>query len=236
MANSPLQPTFQWYISNTLDAAIVFKACLSGRLNHVPRRPYDRERQDPIKSGNVFIYEEHASGIKHWIDSVSWSPSRILGNCLRYQELEKPFPPGEKKRALERSRKLQQAGVSKQQEQRPRASISFPTGLEQNGNGNAMIDDVERALSGRLVTPNNYPLLRTIVPRSEPGWRSIPFPSTQPLVEWMDVHLGPPGMEWMEMDAKSGPVEWMDVEMEMRGRYKVPGTFTSSRSLSVLLI
>src|SRR6478735_8053785 len=76
----------------------------------------------------------------------------------------------------------------------------------------------------------------------------------------MDVHLGPPWMEWMEMDAKSGPVEWMAVEMEMRGRYKgtvhvilppfasrasaklisanrsVPGTFTSSRSLSVLLI
>jgi hypothetical protein len=67
-------------------------------------------------------------------------------------------------------------------------------------------------------------------------------------------------MEWMEMDAKSGPVEWMDVEMEMRGRYKgtvhvilppvasrastklisangsVPGTLTSSRSFSVLLI
>ncbi|KAH7147207.1 hypothetical protein DER46DRAFT_71994 [Fusarium sp. MPI-SDFR-AT-0072] len=28
-----------------------------------------------------------------------------------------------------------------------------------------------------------------------PGWRSIPFPSTQPLVEWIDVHLGPPWME-----------------------------------------
>ncbi|KAL3599815.1 hypothetical protein FPOAC2_04043 [Fusarium poae] len=49
-------------------------------------------------------------------------------------------------------------------------------------------------------------------PFSQPGWRSIPFPSTQPLVEWMGVHVGPPWMEWMEMDAKSGPVEWMDVE------------------------
>jgi hypothetical protein len=24
------------------------------------------------------------------------------------------------------------------------------------------------------------------------GWRSIPYPSTQPLVEWMGAHLGPP--------------------------------------------
>jgi hypothetical protein len=67
-------------------------------------------------------------------------------------------------------------------------------------------------------------------------------------------------MEWMEMDAKSGPVEWTNAEMEMCGCYKgtvhvillsvasrasaklisanrsVPGTLTSSRSFSVLLI
>ncbi|PVH70542.1 hypothetical protein DL98DRAFT_380014, partial [Cadophora sp. DSE1049] len=40
-------------------------------------------------SGNVFIYEEHSSGIKRWTDGVPWSPSRILGNFLVYCELER---------------------------------------------------------------------------------------------------------------------------------------------------
>lgn len=83
---------------------MLFEACLSGKLHHVPRRPHDRERSNLIKSGSVFIYEENASGIKRWTDGVAWSPSRILGNFLIYRELEKPFPPGEKKRAMKRKR------------------------------------------------------------------------------------------------------------------------------------
>jgi len=83
---------------------MLFEACLSGKLHHVPRRPHDRERSSLIKSGSVFIYEENASGIKRWTDGVAWSPSRILGNFLIYRELEKPFPPGEKKRAMKRKR------------------------------------------------------------------------------------------------------------------------------------
>ncbi|KAF5027476.1 hypothetical protein F66182_401 [Fusarium sp. NRRL 66182] len=176
--SSPLQPTFQGYLETTLDAAIVFEACLSGRINHVPRRPHDRERQDLIKSGNVFVYEEHASGIKRWTDSVSWSPSRILGNFLLYRELEKPFPPGEKKRALKKGKKVQQGGISKPD--RSRTSLSFPTGMatsgnsningfdhgnlngfgngSMNGNGNdaVVVDDAERALVGSLVDSYDF--------------------------------------------------------------------------------
>lgn len=103
-STNPLRPTFQGFINTTSDALVLFEACLVGDLNHVPRRPHDRERPDIIKSGNVFIYEEHASGIKRWTDGISWSPSRILGNFLIYRELEQPFPPGEKKRALKKSK------------------------------------------------------------------------------------------------------------------------------------
>jgi len=71
---------------------------------HVPRRPHDKERADQIKSGSIFVYEENASGIKRWTDGLTWSPSRIMGNFLIYRELEKPFPPGEKKRAVKRKR------------------------------------------------------------------------------------------------------------------------------------
>ncbi|KAM0719240.1 hypothetical protein Q7P37_005145 [Cladosporium fusiforme] len=100
----PLVPTFTGFVQNSMDGLILFEACLSGKLHHVPRRPHDRERNQLIKSGNIFIYEENASGIKRWTDGVAWSPSRILGNFLIYRELDKPFPPGEKKRAIKRKR------------------------------------------------------------------------------------------------------------------------------------
>lgn len=100
----PLVPTFNGFVHNTMDGLILFEACLSGKLHHVPRRPHDRERASLIRSGSIFIYEENASGIKRWTDGVAWSPSRILGNFLIYRELEKPFPPGEKKRAIKRKR------------------------------------------------------------------------------------------------------------------------------------
>ena len=100
----PLVPTFTGFVQNSMDGLLLFEACLSGKLHHVPRRPHDRERSSLIKSGSVFIYEENASGIKRWTDGVAWSPSRILGNFLIYRELEKPFPPGEKKRAMKRKR------------------------------------------------------------------------------------------------------------------------------------
>lgn len=100
----PLVPTFHGFVNNSMDGLVLFEACLSGKLHHVPRRPHDRERNSLIKSGSIFIYEENASGIKRWTDGVAWSPSRILGNFLIYRELEKPFPPGEKKRAMKRKR------------------------------------------------------------------------------------------------------------------------------------
>lgn len=104
-SSTTLAPTFYGHIASTQDGLLLFEACLSGALNHVARRPHDRERASLIKSGNVFIYEEHSSGIKRWTDGVPWSPSRILGNFLVYRELERPFPPGEKKRAMKRSKR-----------------------------------------------------------------------------------------------------------------------------------
>lgn len=94
-----LQPTYEGFVPTTFDALILFEGCLRGRIHHVSRRPQERERGGVIRSGNIFIYEENASGIKRWTDGVSWSPSRILSNFLIYRQLEKAFPPGEKKKA-----------------------------------------------------------------------------------------------------------------------------------------
>lgn len=148
--SNPLNPTFEGHIGTTLDALVLFEACLSGRLNHVPRRPHDRERQDLIRSGNVFIYEEHASGIKRWTDGVSWSPSRILGNFLIYRELDKPFPPGEKKRALKK-KKCPSGGITKPEPTSRPGVGGFPAGVMDSSVGK----DTERALIGSLI--DSYP-------------------------------------------------------------------------------
>jgi hypothetical protein len=157
-STAPLAPTYYGHIASTQDALLLFEACLSGALNHVARRPHDRERASLIQSGNVLIYEEHSSGIKRWTDGVPWSPSRILGNFLVYRELERPFPPGEKKRAMKRSKRS--PGISKAPE---------PYGVLSNGmshayhagsaaastfdfgNSNSLSKETERSLIGSLV-------------------------------------------------------------------------------------
>lgn len=146
----PLQPTFHGYLASTLDALVLIEACLQGHLSHVPRRPQDRERSELIRSGNIFIYEENASGIKRWTDGVNWSPSRILGNFLIYRELDKPFEPGQKKRALKgKQRRGPANGITKRSSQSPPARAGLTT-------ANRMLDkDVERALVGSLV--DSYP-------------------------------------------------------------------------------
>ncbi|CAN6661344.1 hypothetical protein TRVA0_033S00716 [Trichomonascus vanleenenianus] len=110
--NSSLQPTFKGYVQNTKDALVLFQAVINDQLKPVSRRPNDQERRDLIQSGNIFIFDESASGIKRWTDGVSWSPSRILGNFLVYRELDKPFAPGEKKRtANKRGRKKRSISI-----------------------------------------------------------------------------------------------------------------------------
>ena len=154
---SPLSPTFHGHIASTQDALLLFEACLSGQLNHVARRPHDRERASLIKSGNVFIYEEHSSGIKRWTDGVPWSPSRILGNFLVYRELERPFPPGEKKRAMKRNKRS--PGISKAPEPYARASSGTTNGYHTAAiasnfgqtTTNSLSKETERSLIGSLV-------------------------------------------------------------------------------------
>lgn len=144
-----LSPTFHGHVATTNDALILFEACLSGQLSHVPRRPHDRERNTLIRSGSVFIYEENASGIKRWTDGVTWSPSRILGNFLVYRELDKPFPPGEKKRAMKKNtRRPTRPGDPYS---RPEGSYSPTTPQATTFTNPTTPTDAERQLIGSLI-------------------------------------------------------------------------------------
>jgi hypothetical protein len=149
-----VEPTFTGYVATTQDALILFEACLTGVLHHVPRRPHYRERVHLVRSGSVFVYGELLSGIKRWTDGLAWSPSRMLGNFLVYRELEKPAPWGRKKRAMKQTNRrplpLRRLG-----EPYPRYDSNVdqsyspsPTGLFGE---EAHQSDVERALVGSLV-------------------------------------------------------------------------------------
>ncbi|EAW08669.1 camp independent regulatory protein [Aspergillus clavatus NRRL 1] len=149
-----LEPTFSGYVATTQDALILFEACLTGVLHHVPRRPHDRERSHLVRSGSVFIYEENSSGIKRWTDGVTWSPSRILGNFLVYRELEKPFPPGEKKRAMKKANR-RPVPSTRPGEPYPRQDSNggsySPSSTAGPYGDRSHQSDVERALVGSLV-------------------------------------------------------------------------------------
>jgi hypothetical protein len=154
-AAAVLEPTYTGYVATTQDALILFEACLTGVLHHVPRRPHDRERSHLVRSGSVFIYEENSSGIKRWTDGVTWSPSRILGNFLVYRELDKPFPPGEKKRAMKKgTRRPGQPARPGEPYPRPDSngqSYSPTTPSSAAFGDRTPQSEVERALVGSLV-------------------------------------------------------------------------------------
>ena len=146
-----LQPTINSHVATTQDALILFEACLTGHLSHVPRRPHDRERSTLIRSGSVFIYEENASGIKRWTDGVTWSPSRILGNFLVYRELDRPFPPGEKKKAMKKNtRRPTRPGEPYPRHENASGSYSLTT-PSSSFSSERTPTEIERQLIGSLV-------------------------------------------------------------------------------------
>jgi hypothetical protein len=157
MRSNTLQPTFTGHVASTNDALILFEACLIGHLNHVPRRPHDRERNSLICSGRVFIYVKNASGIKRWTDGLTWSPSRVLGDFLVYRELNKPLLPGEKKEVT----KKQQRRAARPGEPYPRLggtgeSYSHTTSQSASFSNTPAPADAERQLVGSLTDTYDF--------------------------------------------------------------------------------
>ncbi|OIW33325.1 hypothetical protein CONLIGDRAFT_677121 [Coniochaeta ligniaria NRRL 30616] len=156
-----LQPTYVGFVQTSRDVCLLLEMVLSGRLPHVPRRPHERERVDIVRSGNIFIYEEQASGVKRWTDGINWSPSRILGNFLIYREMDQSFPAeGGKKTALKKNRASsgsKPTGVKKTRSPNTMSATPYtygqPGGYGMGENGLATIGD--RDLYGSLI--DSYP-------------------------------------------------------------------------------
>ncbi|KAJ1658320.1 Gluconate transport-inducing protein [Dispira simplex] len=78
--------TYHGYIESGHDALLLFEACRLGYFSRVQRRLSDKERAT-IRSGSIFVWDEEESGMRRWTDGKTWSPSRVLGCFLTYQEL-----------------------------------------------------------------------------------------------------------------------------------------------------
>ncbi|KAJ2990985.1 hypothetical protein NUW58_g2692 [Xylaria curta] len=202
-ASIPVEPTFHGFISTTMDVLVLLEACLTGELRHIPRRPHDRERQQLIRSGSIFIYEEHSSGVKRWTDGLNWSPSRILGNFLIYREtVEEENESGEKKRA---KRRKGNRGVTKSSSSKTPPSRQKPMLAERTAEELAAIareNDENKFLIGSLVDSYDFKksgLVKKTV--------SVEFQGViHHLVSYYTVD-----------DVKSGRMQWVVNAAELRG-------------------
>ncbi|KAJ7073153.1 Gti1/Pac2 family-domain-containing protein [Mycena amicta] len=73
-------------IRNVSDALVILEA-VRCRLLPLTMRLSGSER-DELCSGNVFVWEESTEegGLVRWTDGRRWSQSRVVGDCLFYQE------------------------------------------------------------------------------------------------------------------------------------------------------
>ncbi|KZT39723.1 hypothetical protein SISSUDRAFT_984422 [Sistotremastrum suecicum HHB10207 ss-3] len=76
------------HVRHVYDAQTILEAVRLGRLRIVSRRLNDAERDEFIRSGSVFVWEEseEESGLRRWTDGRSFGQSRMRGDFLFYEE------------------------------------------------------------------------------------------------------------------------------------------------------
>ena len=67
------------HVRHVYDAQTILEAVRLGRLRIVSRRLNDAERDEFIRSGSVFVWEEseEESGLRRWTDGRSFGQSRM---------------------------------------------------------------------------------------------------------------------------------------------------------------
>ncbi|KAI9031901.1 Gti1/Pac2 family-domain-containing protein [Phycomyces nitens] len=160
--------TFHGFIETTQDVLLVFEGCRRGLLPRIGRRLQERERR-MIRSGSVFVFDEHESGIKRWTDGRYWSPSRILGNFLIYREIDKKsdkkssgWSPSPDPGAMNRNRERQLVGsLSDSFRFRPDGLIKKSMSIVVHGVSHHLVSYYNPldVVNHRLSTPSSHPQL-----------------------------------------------------------------------------
>nr|GAT45479.1 predicted protein [Mycena chlorophos] len=94
-------------IRNISDALVVLEAVRRGILPLVTIRLSGSEREE-VQAGNVFVWEESIEdgGLVRWTDGRRWSQSRVVGDCLFYQEKIELTSEEKEAKALRRTQRL----------------------------------------------------------------------------------------------------------------------------------
>ena len=78
--------SYTGHVDSIDDALILFEAYRAGRIPGFSRRLTEDEKRELIQANKVFIWPEDEFGLKRWTDGKKWSPSRVVGAFLGYQE------------------------------------------------------------------------------------------------------------------------------------------------------
>jgi hypothetical protein len=84
---SAVQPSYHGIIVSAKDGMVLLEACLRGDISQVSRRPIKEERPQVPQRGNIFIYEQKATGILRWYDGMTWTRDNKDESCLVYQRI-----------------------------------------------------------------------------------------------------------------------------------------------------
>ncbi|KAG8927874.1 hypothetical protein FRC01_006790 [Tulasnella sp. 417] len=74
------------WIYTLSDALILIEAAMRGLIRRVLAKPPDSEKEKYSQSGNIFVFDEHETGIRRWTDPLSWSETRSSPPYFIYRE------------------------------------------------------------------------------------------------------------------------------------------------------
>ncbi|KAF7292970.1 hypothetical protein MIND_01196200 [Mycena indigotica] len=86
--SNPSGPCFG-SVRTTLDALTLIHAARGGRVPYISQQLNKVQCKAFVKSGAIFIFSPEESNIKRWMDGLTWSTSRAIGNFLFYHELDR---------------------------------------------------------------------------------------------------------------------------------------------------
>ncbi|KAH6955640.1 Gti1/Pac2 family-domain-containing protein [Ilyonectria sp. MPI-CAGE-AT-0026] len=155
-----VSPTYKGYVASTQDALILFEACLIGQLNHTSRQLREDERPSLVVSGNVFVYEQHSSGIVRWADGIRWGAPEVVNDFHLYRRSVAD---------LEASECAAQQGGGDTSRALDFPDRKYTISVTVRGISHHLVGyfTLRAALAGELLVPTLDPRLCTLSPREE---------------------------------------------------------------------
>ena len=91
------------YIANYEEACLVIHAARFGAMKPTLER-LNTDQRDQIETGAIYFFVENGNGMKRWTDGRIWSPSKIYGEFLIYQEVPRHMSKNSIKKRKEKER------------------------------------------------------------------------------------------------------------------------------------